>query len=808
MPAPAHPHFLHLTLANGLQVFLRHAPRLKRCAAVLRVAAGSHDVPLAWPGLAHFLEHLLFLGTERFATSQGLMAYVQRHGGQVNASTRERTTDFFFEVPTASFSAALERLGDMLTHPRLALDDQMREREVLQAEFIAWSQDAQAQHQRTVLEGLAAEHPLRGFHAGNRDSLPVPREDFQQALRDFYEGFYQSGQMTLSLAGPQPLEALQALAEQFSAGLRSGPKRPQEAPPALMSGDKSSFQYADTQHLHQLIACNAPREALDFLCTWLNASAPGGLFAELKARHWVTALEAKVLYQFSGQALLDIDFTLGANGAQQATEIEALLYDWLSFFAHCDWGVLRAEYARLISRQQQIRGALALARHATENLAPQLSDQHCHALRALLNALHLAPATVSWQRPPDNPFLQPASRAERPGLIRGQTSAHRGLRTFAQDRSRGRRELTALTFSHALPDDIDEGALYLRWQLDSPLQTDFFPRLAHTLEPLRENARQAGVELSFEASGNAWQLKMSGLHDPMPAILEQLARSLLQPDEQRWQAALPRPVPMIAIRELLKALPACCAGAQPGTTQAHLGDRPGMWSNARWHGLAAGLPTACEQAIRHAAARLPGQPAALEAPAWFLNGQHLWHEVSTDSSDAALLLFCPAPTHSLADEAAWRLLAHVLQAPFYQRLRVEQQVGYAVFSGIRQINGQTGLLFGVQSPSVTLEGILEQVQTFLTHLPDLIDTQEDPGCLALAEQFSLQALPTAQAAELLWQAHLAGHRSDYLEQLQQLIKTCSREDLLNAAQSLNQAAGGWRCVANGAPVTGAWLPAG
>lgn len=66
MPVPAHPHYLQLTLANGLRVSLRHASRLKRCAAALRVAAGSHDAPLAWPGLAHFLEHLLFLGTELF----------------------------------------------------------------------------------------------------------------------------------------------------------------------------------------------------------------------------------------------------------------------------------------------------------------------------------------------------------------------------------------------------------------------------------------------------------------------------------------------------------------------------------------------------------------------------------------------------------------------------------------------------------------------------------------------------------------------------------------------------------------------
>ncbi len=98
MPAPTHPRPHSETLANGLRVTLRHVPGLKRSAAALRVAAGSHDVPLAWPGLAHFLEHLLFLGTERFPTDEGLMAYVQRHGGQVNASTRERTTDFFLRV--------------------------------------------------------------------------------------------------------------------------------------------------------------------------------------------------------------------------------------------------------------------------------------------------------------------------------------------------------------------------------------------------------------------------------------------------------------------------------------------------------------------------------------------------------------------------------------------------------------------------------------------------------------------------------------------------------------------------------------
>lgn len=778
MPAPAHPHHLHLTLANGLRVSLQHVPRLKRCAAVLRVAAGSHDVPLAWPGLAHFLEHLLFLGTERFPTREGLMPYVQRHGGQVNASTRERTTDFFFELPVATFAGGLERLVDMLTHPRLTQEDQLREREVLHAEFVAWSQDAEAQQQVALLQGLAADHPLRGFHAGNRDSLPVEREAFQQALREFHAQFYQSGQMTLSLAGPLPLEELQGLAQQFSEQLTSGPLRPQSTPPALRQGQAPSYQHIANNHLHHVITCNAPREALEFLCTWLNASAPGGLLAELKAQQLASALQASVLYHFAGQALLDIDFTLN-SAEESATQIEALLHDWMSFFAHSDWTSLREEFALLAVRQQQTQGALALARHDSE----ALSEQAVAALKAMLDALHLPRSRHTWQLPPNNPFLRPPVKEERAGLIRGQTSAHRGLRTFAQDRSRGRREVSALTFSQALASDSDERALYLHWQSAAP-------GLESAVLSLRENAGQAGVDLSYEGQGNDGLVKMIGLHEPMPAVLDALAQRLTQPHEP--QPALP---PMIAIRALLKALPACCTAFTPASSS---------WATARWQALGVGFPGADEGAIKTAAAHLPGQPARLDHALPSLRGQRLWHALETDANEAALLLFCPAPSQSLADEAAWRLLGHRLQEPFYQRLRVELQLGYAVFSGIRQINGQTGLLFGVQSPSVSLEGIVDHLQTFLKQLPTLIDSSDDLGNLALAQQFSTQTLPNAQAAELLWHAHLAGHSSGYLAHLSSQIQACTRAALQLAAQQLNDATGGWRCLANGPRVSDTW----
>lgn len=783
MPAPVFPHYRQLTLANGLRVALRHAPRLKRCAASLRVEAGSHDAPLAWPGLAHFLEHLLFLATARFPADEGLMAYVQRHGGQINASTRERSTEFFFEVPVTAFAPGLERLADMLAHPRLAMDDQLREREVLQAEFVAWTQDETARRQQALFKGLAEAHPLRGFHAGNRESLPVEREDFQQALKGFYREFYQTGQMTLSLAGPQSLETLQSLAEQFGDLIPPGPHQEQHRAPALLAGDQRTFTHTCGRHWHQLITGAASPAALDFLCTWLNLQAPGGLLARLQANQWASALKATPLYQFDDQALLDIDVTLSTEDSQPVSE---LLHDWLSFFAHSDWTPLLEEYALLIERQQQSLGALALARQADGHL----SQADIQSLKVFLDALQLPPARHNWQLPTRNPFLQPVAKEQRAGLIRGQTSAHRGLRTFAQDRSRARKDLSALSVSPALADDTGEGAVYLRWRFDSSQHADFFPRVEHSLRPLTEQARQAGVDLCLDVAGNDWLLKLTGLHEPLPAVLEQVARHLTQPDETPWPPSSSDTPPTLAIRQLLKALPDYCSGSGPieATPKASLAQ---LWSGARWQGLALGLPAQCATAVKGAASRLPGQAAADTPVPLPITGQRLYHRMATHAADAAVLLFCPTPSASLVDEARWRLLAHQVQTPFYQRLRVELQLGYAVFSGIRQFNGQTGLLFGVQSPTASVTEIVEHLQAFLSQL-------EISTCLthALAGQFSAESLPMPQAAELLWQAHLAGHPADYLTQLQQAILSCTPQHMQDAVRHLNAATGGWHCLCN------------
>ncbi|MDF2395601.1 pyrroloquinoline quinone biosynthesis protein PqqF [Pseudomonas sp. 3MA1] len=814
MPALNHPLPPLQTLTNGLRVSLRHAPHLKRCAAALRVCAGSHDAPAAWPGLAHFLEHLLFLGTERFPAGQGLMAYVRGQGGQLNAKTCERATEFFFELPPSALAGGLERLCDMLAHPRLDLEDQRREREVLHAEFIAWSRDGAAQRQFALFDGLCAAHPLRAFHAGNRYSLNLASRGFQQALQQFHRAFYQAGQMTLSLVGPQPLEELRALAERYGATLAQGQHLEQHRPTALLPSGSHRYQQFEAQRLDLLFAFEQLPEgaapALDFLCTWLQSAKPGGLLAELQQRQLAQSLQAQTLYEFAGQALLHLQVNLNTTAATATAQVDELLGDWLGFFrAQDDWPELREEYALLQQRPLQVARALALAQRDSRQTVGELDAQGLVALKAVL--AQLQPQVVDnfsseWRLPAANPFLRSPAEAPRAGLIRGQTSAHRGLRSFAQDRSRSRRETSALQLSQALPAGGHEGALMLRWRLASPAPTGLHERLLHSLAPLRSDAAQAGVQVSFTRAGEDWLLSLSGLLQPLPAVLQQALKQLSQPADAFWQdnPAARDEAQSIPIRRLLKAFSEQPRASDAGTAPA--ADLQALWTDARWDGLALGLSTSLQEALGRVLQRMPGTAdAGLCQPPAPETGRRWW-SLPGDAGEQALLLFCPTPGAELADEAAWRLLGQLCQTPFYQRLRVELQLGYAVFSAVRQRNGQTGLLFGVQSPSATLSDILQHLEQFLQQLPEHLQTLGEPlwheQRQALAQQFQASLLPLEQAAELLWQAKLAGHPSDYLTQLHASILALTPDAVIQAARALQAASGGWTVLANG-PCPGA-----
>ncbi|MGV6398131.1 insulinase family protein [Pseudomonas caspiana] len=421
------------------------------------------------------------------------------------------------------------------------------------------------------------------------------------------------------------------------------------------------------------------------------------------------------------------------------------ILDWLPFF-RTNWPTLRDEYNRLSQRGLDASSPLDLAHHHARSMPLGLSELGAVALVALLTQLQPEDQvpTLDWQLPKPNPFLGAVSNG-------------------------------------------DEGAVYLRWQLQCP-QPALWQRFEHRLHPLISDAKQAGADLALTAYGNYWQLKLSGIAAPIPDILEHAFGLLNGPANEALGQSNAEPA-LIPIRQLLKVLPDRYLDAEEGAPTTEVEN---FWASTRWISFATGLSVPVT-VMNKTPGHKDTQPAPIKT---LLAGKH-WRGERSSSSESAVLLFCPPPTSSIADEATWRLLAQLAQGPFYQRLRVDLQLGYAVFSGLRQIAGHTGLLFGVQSPNASAQQLVEHIEAFLISLKQLVsETELSAQTAALIAQLDVGAMENASAAELLWQGHLAGRNADYLPRLRDALRQISHVDLSTAVIRLNEASGGWLCLTN------------
>jgi secreted Zn-dependent insulinase-like peptidase len=107
------------------------------------------------------------------------------------------------------------------------------------------------------------------------------------------------------------------------------------------------------------------------------------------------------------------------------------------------------------------------------------------------------------------------------------------------------------------------------------------------------------------------------------------------------------------------------------------------------------------------------------------------------------------------------------------------------------------MLFGVQSPSVSASQLVEHIRAFINTLPALIETADLPTQrLALQNQLDTAVMDVQTSAEMLWQAHLAGHGADYTTRLQHSFAHLHREDLLSVAKRVALSCTPLFCLSN------------
>lgn len=203
-----------LRLANGLEAYLISDPSIEESAAALAVEAGSWQDPPEYPGMAHFLEHMLFMGTATYPKEFEYMQYVFDNGGKVNAYTAPDKTVYIFSVNNEAFKGSLNRFSHFFIDPLFLPSCIERELLAVDQEHSKNLENDGWRQYMIFKETGNPDHPNAKFSTGNAQTLKdIP----QEVMKKWYSKHYQANKMHLAILSSLPLEELiQVTLQDFS----------------------------------------------------------------------------------------------------------------------------------------------------------------------------------------------------------------------------------------------------------------------------------------------------------------------------------------------------------------------------------------------------------------------------------------------------------------------------------------------------------------------------------------------------------------------------------------------------------------
>ncbi|CAG7826284.1 unnamed protein product [Allacma fusca] len=215
-------------------------------SCAVTVGSGFLDEPKKYCGLAHFCEHMVFLGSEGNALDDEFMALVKEYDGDLNACTMPETTHFYYSIGdmfsngTNILDQTLEAFSRFFTQPKFHLDAIRKEINALDHEFrMKRSNDIVSRLELLKHTVAVKDHPLKKFFWGDKntlggDSSPEHFLDLKHHLTEWHRMHYVASNITVALQGHLSLDELEAKAVRFFSKLRPGPAPCKDIPIDLM----------------------------------------------------------------------------------------------------------------------------------------------------------------------------------------------------------------------------------------------------------------------------------------------------------------------------------------------------------------------------------------------------------------------------------------------------------------------------------------------------------------------------------------------------------------------------------------------
>lgn len=327
-------------------------------AACMTVGVGSMADPQSLKGLAHYLEHMLFMGSDKYPDENEFEAFLSTHGGYSNGATECESTRFLFEIGPHHLERALDMFAQFFIAPLFQQEAMERELLAVESEFNRALQNDYVRLQQIQCETCTPGHAYDTFSWGNTQSLqttPIAKGiDVREVMIDFYKRHYAANVMKLCVYGQDSLDEMEAwVAASFGKirGLEGAASpsmalsEPPRAPFGVAAGQEPTLiKILPVRKMHSMhlywalppLLTSYRQKPWDYLSHVLGHEGEGSLTAILKSRRWATYVSAGISegdsYEFgSFGSLFEVGITLTRLGLEHWDEVVQFIFDVLHF---------------------------------------------------------------------------------------------------------------------------------------------------------------------------------------------------------------------------------------------------------------------------------------------------------------------------------------------------------------------------------------------------------------------------------------------------------------------------------------------
>lgn len=265
------------TLDNGLRILSESIPYMSSVSIGFFVGTGSRSESLPEQGVSHFIEHLMFKGTDK-RSARDIAEEVDDVGGQLNAATDRENTCYYIKVLPEHLGLGLDILSDMLLHSKFAEADVEKERQVVLEEISLYEDSPDELIHDLHMNSLWPGHALGRNILGTRDSIGAMTREM---ILDYTRRHYMPDNIVVAAAGNLTHDQLVSQVRRFWDNVRGAAKVSADSTPMFASG--RHLQEKEIEQIH--ICLGTPGVAHDdprfYASHVLNTILGGGVSSRL-----------------------------------------------------------------------------------------------------------------------------------------------------------------------------------------------------------------------------------------------------------------------------------------------------------------------------------------------------------------------------------------------------------------------------------------------------------------------------------------------------------------------------------------------